>query len=102
MSQYLLFWFTFNRTRSQSGPDASAQSIEHVARLSRNVRQPDHVLGDPIAGLQVERRPGASEEWLAAAKHDRMEVEVDIINKTEVGQASCQGPGPATSISPAS
>jgi hypothetical protein len=27
-------------------PDASAQSVEQVARLSRNVRQPDHLLAN--------------------------------------------------------
>ena len=31
---------------TQSGPDASAQSVEQVARLSRNVRQPNHVLAN--------------------------------------------------------
>jgi hypothetical protein len=64
---------------------ASAQSVEQVARLSRNVRQPDHVLANQIAGHKAEPRPGAGEEWLAATKHDGVEVESILINKTQVG-----------------
>ena len=33
---------------------------------------------------------GAGEEWLAATKHEGAEVELILINKTKVGQASCQ------------
>ncbi len=51
---------------TQSGSVASAQSVGRVARSSGNVRQPNHVLGDQIAGHEAEPRPGASEEWLAA------------------------------------
>jgi hypothetical protein len=72
------------------GLDASAQSVEQVARLSRKVRQPNHVLANQIAGHKAERRPGAGEEWFAATEYDRMEVESILINKTKVGQASCQ------------
>ena len=75
---------------TQSGPDASAQSVGRVARLSRNVRQPNHVLANEIAGHKAERRPRAGEEWLAATKHDGVEVESILINKTKVGQASRQ------------
>jgi hypothetical protein len=35
----------------------------------------------------VERRRGAGEEWRAAAKHDRAEVESVLIDKTGLGQA---------------
>src|SRR5215475_11009812 len=69
---------------TQSGPDESAQSAGRVARLSRNVRQPNHVLANSIAGHKAERRPGAGEEWLAAAKHNGAEVESIFINKTKV------------------
>jgi hypothetical protein len=55
--------------------------------LSRNVRQPNQVLGDQIAGRQVERRPGAGEEWRAAPKHDGAEVESILIDKTGLSQA---------------
>ncbi|MFZ0591559.1 MAG: hypothetical protein WAM39_13930 [Bryobacteraceae bacterium] len=68
-----------------SRPDASAQFIGRVARLSGNVRQPNHILGNEIAGHKAERRPGAGEEWLAATKHDGAEVESILINKTKVG-----------------
>jgi len=70
---------------TQSGPDASAQSVGRVARLSRNVRQPNHVLANSIAGHKAERRPRAGEKWLAATKHDRVEVEPILVNKTEFG-----------------
>ena len=55
-----------------------------VSGLGRNVRQPDRVLANSIAGYKAERRPGAGEEWLAATKHDGMEVESILINKTKV------------------
>jgi len=42
----------------KSGPDASAQSVGRVARLGGNVRQPNHVLANEIAGHKAERRPG--------------------------------------------
>jgi hypothetical protein len=58
--------------------------------LSRNVRQPDHVLANQIAGYKVERRPRAGEEWRAAAKHDGADVEPILIDETKVGQAFCQ------------
>jgi hypothetical protein len=70
---------------TQSGPDASAQSVGRVARLSGNVRQPNHVLVNEIAGHKAERRPGAGEEWLAATKYDGVEVKSILINKTKVG-----------------
>src|SRR5580658_11188449 len=75
---------------TQSGPDASAQSVGRIARLSGNVRQPNHVLANEIAGHETERRPRAGEEWLAATKYDGVEVKSILINKTKVGQASCQ------------
>src|ERR1700734_1459258 len=59
---------------TQSGPDAPAQSVGRVARLSGNVRQPNHVLANEIAGHKAERRPRAGEEWLAATKYDGVEV----------------------------
>ena len=70
---------------TQSGPDASAQSVGRVARLSGNVRQPNHVLANEIAGHKAERRPRAGEEWLAATKYDGVEVKSILINKTKVG-----------------
>ena len=75
---------------TQSGPDASAQSVGRVAPLGRNVRQPNCVLGNWIADHKAERRPGAGEEGLAAAQHDGVEVKAILINKTKVSQASRQ------------
>ena len=73
------------RVSTQSGPDESAQSVGRVTRLSRNIRQPDRVLANEIARHKAKRRPGAGEEWLAAAKYDGAEVESILINKTKVG-----------------
>jgi hypothetical protein len=56
-----------------------------VARLSGNVRQPDHFLANYIAGHKAERRPGAGEEWRATTKHDGVEVQSILIDKTKVG-----------------
>ena len=60
-----------------------------LTSLCRNVGQSNHVLANSIGGHKVERRPGAA-KWLAATKHDRVEVELILINKPKVGQASCQ------------
>ena len=68
----------------------AGSDARQVARLSRNVGQPDRVLVNQIAGHKAERRPWAGEEWLAATKHDGVEVESILIDKTKVGQASCQ------------
>jgi hypothetical protein len=69
----------FSTLMTQSGPDAPAQSVGRVARLGGNVRQPNHVLGNEIAGHKAERRPRAGEEWLAATKYDGVEVESILI-----------------------
>src|SRR5215469_14941846 len=75
---------------TQSAPGESAQFVGRVARLSRNVRQPDHVLANSFAGHKAEPRPGAGEEWLAMTKHDGMDVESILINQAKVGQTPCQ------------
>lgn len=56
----------------------------------RNVGQPDHVLVETIAGDKAERRPGAGEEGRAVAEHDRVEVQLILIDKAKIGQASRQ------------
>jgi hypothetical protein len=59
-----------------------------VARLCGNVRQPDHVLADSIAGHEAQRRPRAGEERLAATQHDGMEVQSILVDEAKVGQTS--------------
>jgi len=49
---------------------SAAISIRRVARLSRNVGQPDHIVANPITSHKAERRPGSGEIWLAVTKHD--------------------------------
>ena len=71
-----------------SGPDAPAQSVGRVTRSSRNVGQPDYVLANSITGHKAERRPGASEEWLALTKHHGVKVDLVLINKAQLGQAT--------------
>src|ERR1700691_3020402 len=97
LGRFMPFWYirqcciaAICRVLIQSGPDASAQSVGRVARLSGNVRQPNHVLANEIAGHKAERRPGAGEEWLAATKNDGAEVKSILINKTKRGYAFCQ------------
>ena len=68
-----------------SGPDTPAPSVRRVARLSGNVRQPDHVLANQIAAHKTQRRPRAGEVRLAATKYDGVEVKAILINKTKVG-----------------
>ena len=61
-------------------PNPSGESVGRVARLSRNVRQPNQILRDEIAGHQVQRRPGTGEIWLAATQHDGAKVESILID----------------------
>ena len=56
----------------------------------RDVGQPDRVLAYPIARHEMERRPGAGKEWLAATKHDGMEVKPIFINQAKLGQTPGQ------------
>ena len=69
---------------------SAAIGIRRVARLSRTVGQPDHILGNPIIGHQAERRPGSGEIWLAAAKHDGVQVDSILIDQAKFGDASRQ------------
>src|SRR6516162_5078915 len=78
------------RVSTQGGPVESEQFLGRVARLSRNVRQPDHVLANSLAGHKAEPRPGAGEEWLARPEHDGMNIESILINQTKVCKAPCQ------------
>jgi hypothetical protein len=43
---------------------------ELIARLSRNVGQPDHILVNPIIRHKAERRSRSGEIWLAVTQHD--------------------------------
>jgi len=60
--------------------------VGQVARSSGNVRQPNQVVDDHIARHQVERRPGAGEEWTATTQHDGAQVESILIDETSFGQ----------------
>lgn len=65
-----------------------------IARSGRDVRQPNRVLANGIGGDKAERRPDAGEVRLAAAKHERAEVETILVDKTELGETPRQiGPG---------
>jgi hypothetical protein len=50
------------------------------------------VLANSIVGQKAERRPGASEEWLAATKHDGAEVE-SILPKKSFAMLQISSPG---------
>ena len=65
---------------------AMADNVIVLRRAIKRERcQPDHVLGNEIACLKAEPRPGAGEVWLAATKHDGVDVESILINETKVG-----------------
>jgi hypothetical protein len=66
-------------------PESDPKQAWAAHRLGRNVCQPYRVLADQVAGHKAERWSRASEERLAAAKHDGVEVESILINKTKVG-----------------
>ena len=49
-----------------------------------NVGQPEHALADQVVGHEAQRRPGAGEEWLAATKHDGVEVESILVDEAKM------------------
>src|SRR2546423_13898587 len=66
---------------------SAAISIRRVARLSRNVDQPDHILANPIISHKAERRPGSGAIWLAVAKHDGEEADSLLIAQGKLCEA---------------
>ena len=77
----------FGRTCDQT---SASISITRVARLSRNVRQPDHILSNPLMTHKAERRPGSGEVWRAVTKHDGVQVDPILIDEAKLGEASRQ------------
>src|SRR5215831_6211391 len=81
-------------------PEVAAQTILSVGmvglsgaaetRSGRDTRQPNRVLANAIARNNAEWWPGAGEVRLAAAQHERAEVETIFVDKTEVGEARGQ------------
>src|SRR5262245_22726059 len=70
---------------------SAAISIRRVARLSRNVGQPDHILANPVISHKAERRPGSGEIWFAVTKHDGVQVDSILIDQAKFGEALRQG-----------
>ena len=77
----------FGPTQDQT---SAAIPIQRVARFSRNVGQPDHILANPVIGHKAERRPGPGEIWFAVTKHDGVQVDSILINQAKFGEASRQ------------
>src|SRR3990172_13058786 len=63
-----------------------ATPIRGVARLGRNVGQPDHILANPVIGHKAERRPGSGEIWFAVAKDDGGKVDSILLDEAELGE----------------
>src|SRR5215831_21092604 len=82
-------------------PEVAAQTILSVGmvglsgaaetRSGRDTRQQNRVLANAIARNNAEWWPGAGKVRLAAAKHERAEVETIFVDKTEIGEARRQG-----------
>src|SRR5262245_45773655 len=66
---------------------SAAISIRRVARLSRNVGQPDHILANPVISHKAERRPGSGEIWFAVTKDDEVQVDSILIDQAKFGEA---------------
>src|SRR5262245_49758065 len=66
---------------------SAAISIRRVARLSRNVGQPDHILTNPVMSHQAERRPRSGEIWFAVTKDDWVQVDSILIDQAKFGEA---------------
>src|SRR5688572_25678690 len=72
---------------TRSGPWLIPAVRGASAGSSRNVRQPDHILADPIMSHKAERRPGSGEIWLAVTEHDGVQVDSILIDQAKCGQA---------------
>src|SRR6516164_10673021 len=66
---------------------SAAISIRRVARLSRNVSQPDHILANSIISHKADRRPGSGEIWLAVTEHDGVQVDSILIDQAKFSEA---------------
>src|SRR5215475_10350522 len=86
-SKFWLFSTALGPTQDQT---SAAISIRRVARLSRNVGQPDHILANPVISHKAERRPGSGEIWFAVTKHDGMQVDSILIDQAKFGEAMSQ------------
>ena len=62
-----------------------------VARLARNVGQPDDILANPVMSHEAERRPGPGEIGFAVTKHNRVQVDSVLIDQARFGEAFRQG-----------
>src|SRR5512143_991894 len=61
--------------------------MRRVARSSRNVSQPDHILANSIMCHKAERRPGSGEIWLAVTEHDGVQVDSILIDQAKFSEA---------------
>jgi hypothetical protein len=64
---------------------SAAMTFLRVAKLGRNIGQPDHSLVNPVTSYKAERRPGSSEIWLAVTKDDGMQVDSIFIDQAKFG-----------------
>src|SRR6185436_20441342 len=69
---------------------ATAISVRRVARFSRNVGQPDHILANPVMSHETERRPGSGEIGFAVTKHDGVQVDSILIDQAKFGESARQ------------
>ena len=56
----------------------------------RNVSKPDHILANPIARHQTERRPRSSEVWLPVTQHDGVQIDSILVDQAKLGETSRQ------------
>src|SRR5580765_8766986 len=64
----------------------AAIAVRRVARFSRNVGQPDHILANPVMSHEAERRSGAGEIGFPLAKHDGVQVDSILIDQAKFGE----------------
>lgn len=83
----LMMDFIRRTQRPNLNQTSAGDSIRRLARLSRDVGQPDHILADPVISHKAERRPGSGEIWLAATKHDGVQVDSILIDQAKFGEA---------------
>ncbi len=76
--------------RKQVRPKAGLTPFPRSERSGGKVCQSDHALTNEIVGHKPQLRPRPSKEWLAVTEDNGVQIESIFINKTKVGEASCE------------
>ncbi len=64
---------------------SAAMASLRVARLGRNIGQPDYSVVNPVTSYKAKRRSWSGEIWLAVTKDDGVQVDSIFIDQAKFG-----------------